>query len=135
LSDPKVGEDLPVVEKTIGTKQIARYAEASGDHNPIHLNAEFAATSQFGGIVAHGMLTLAFVAESLSLAFGRDWIESGKLKVRLKAPAYPGDTVRSWGHVVKEGTSDGRRSLECAVGLKNGKGEELISGVATVTLS
>ena len=130
-----MGEELPVVEKTIGIEQIARYAEASGDRNPIHLNAEYAATSQFGGIVAHGMLTLAFVSESLTLAFGRDWIESGKLKVRLKAPAFPGDKVRSWGHVVKEGTSEGRRSLECAVGLNNDKGEELISGVATVTLS
>ena len=123
-----------MVERTIGIEQIARYAKASGDHNPIHLNEEFASTSQFGGIVAHGMLTLAFVSESLSLAFGRDWTESGKLKVRLKAPAYPGDVVRSWGRVVKEGTSEGRRTLECAVGLRNGKGEELISGVATVTL-
>jgi 3-hydroxybutyryl-CoA dehydratase len=134
VSDPNVGEELPVVERTIGIEQIARYAKASGDHNPIHLNEEFASTSQFGGIVAHGMLTLAFVSESLSLAFGRDWIESGRLKVRLKAPAYPGDVVRSWGRVVKEGTSEGRRTLECAVGLRNGKGEELISGVATVTL-
>ena len=82
------------------------------------------------------MLTLAFVSESLCLAFGKDWLESGKLKVRLKAPAYPGDVVRSWGRVVKEDASGsgGGRTLECAVGLSNGKGEELITGVATVTL-
>ena len=129
-----VGDDLPVVERTIGTEQIARYAKASGDHNPIHLDPEFAAGSQFGGIVAHGMLTLAFVSESLTLAFGRDWMESGKLKARLKAPAYPGDVVRSWGRVVKEDACGGGRTLECAVGLRNHRGEELISGVATVTL-
>lgn len=134
MTDPGVGGELPVVERTIDAQQIARYAEASGDRNPIHLDAEFASTSQFGGIVAHGMLTLAFVSESLTLAFGRDWLESGKLKVRLKAPAYPGDVVRSWGRVVKEDASGPRRTLECAVGLTNGKGEELITGVATVTL-
>ena len=135
VSDPGVGGELPVVERTIDAEQIARYAEASGDRNPIHLDAEFASTSQFGGIVAHGMLTLAFVSESLCLAFGKDWLESGRLKVRLKAPAYPGDVVRSWGRVVKEDASGGGgRTLECAVGLSNGKGEELITGVATVTL-
>ena len=134
MGDPSPGGELPVVERTVDIEQIARYAKASGDRNPIHLDAEFASASQFGGIVAHGMLTLAFVSESLSLAFGRDWIESGRLKVRLKAPAYPGDVVRSWGRVVKEDTSGGRRTLECAVGLRNAKGEELIAGVATVTL-
>ncbi len=134
MTDPGLGGELPVVERTIDAQQIARYSEASGDRNPIHLDAEFASTSQFGGIVAHGMLTLAFVSESLTLAFGRDWLESGKLKVRLKAPAYPGDVVRSWGRVVKEDLSGPRRTLECAVGLRNGKGEELITGVATVTL-
>jgi acyl dehydratase len=70
----------------------------------------------------------------LTLAFGRSWIESGKLKVKLKAPAYPGDQVRSWGRVVGEEVAGGRRTVECAVGLKNGRGEDLVSGVATVSL-
>ena len=69
-----VGDTLPVVEKTIGTEQIARYARASGDHNPIHLDPEFAATSQFGGIVAHGMLTRpSFPSPCASPSGGTGW--------------------------------------------------------------
>ncbi len=55
------GDNLPSVVKTITQTQLNRYAEASGDQNPLHLDAEFAASTQFGGIIAHGMLTLALL--------------------------------------------------------------------------
>lgn len=125
---------LPVIQRTITNDQIARYAEASGDRNPLHLDPSFASQSQFGGIVAHGMLTLAFVSEMLTSAFGRHWLESGRLKVRLKAPAYPGDEVRTWGEVVREDEQDGTRKVVCAVGLKDGQDRELIAGDAVVNL-
>ena len=64
-------------------EQINRYAEASGDFNPIHLDAQFAAASSFGRIVAHGMLVLAFLSEMMTTAFGSAWLESGKLKVTI----------------------------------------------------
>lgn len=125
---------LPVIQRKITTDQIARYAEASGDHNPLHLDPSFASQSQFGGVVAHGMLTLAFVSEMLTGAFGRHWLESGRLKVRLKAPAYPGDEVRTWGEVVREDEQDGTRKVVCAVGLKDAQDRELIAGDALVLL-
>ena len=125
---------LPVIEKTITQDQIARYARASGDHNPLHLDPEFASNSQFGGIIVHGMLTLAFVSEMLTRAYGRSWLETGKLKVRLKAPAYPGDQVRTWGKMVKEDVREGKRVVVCAVGLSDSQGRELITGDATLCL-
>jgi 3-hydroxybutyryl-CoA dehydratase len=127
------GSKLPVVEKVITQEQLARYAHASGDHNPLHLDPEFASATQFGGVIAHGMLTLAFVSEMLTSAFGQSWLESGRLKVRLKAPAYPGDRVHTWGEVVKDEPGTQERSIECSVGLVNSRGQELISGVASVT--
>jgi 3-hydroxybutyryl-CoA dehydratase len=127
------GSKLPVVEKVITQEQLARYAHASGDHNPLHLDPEFASATQFGGVIAHGMLTLAFVSEMLTSAFGQSWLESGRLKVRLKAPAYPGDRVHTWGEVVKDEPGTQGRSIECSVGLVNSRGQELISGVASVT--
>ena len=125
---------LPVIQRPITNDRIARYAEASGDRNPLHLDPSFASQSQFGGIVAHGMLTLAFVSEMLTSAFGRHWLESGRLKVRLKAPAYPGDEVQTWGEVVREDEHEGTRRVVCAVGLKDGQGRELIAGDAVVHL-
>ena len=105
-----------------------------GDYNPIHLDAEFAADSQFGGIVAHGMLTLAFVAQMMAEAFGPAWEERGTLKVRFKGPAYPGDCVTTFGHVTRETEKDGETLVECAVGLTNQEGVELITGTASVRL-
>ena len=79
------------------------------------------------------MLTLAFISEMLTLAFGRSWLEGGRMKVRLKAAAYPGDTVLTHGEIVKEESGPRGPCVECAIGLTNGRGEELISGVAFVT--
>ena len=126
---------LPVIQRAITLEQIAAYADASGDYNPVHLDPEFASSTQFGGIVAHGMLTLAFVSEMLTLAFGRCWIETGRLKVRFKAPAFPGDTVRTWGEVVKMECAAGHLSIQCSVGLRDSRDKDLITGAATVTLT
>ena len=123
---------LPIVERVITQEGLVRYAEASGDYNPLHLEPEFAAGTQFGAVIAHGMLTMAFISQMMTLAFGRDWLETGRLKVRFKVPAYLGDSVRTSGEVVKEESSDGRRRVECSVALTNDRGEELISGTATV---
>ena len=124
---------MPVVERVISQEQLTSYARISGDHNLLHLDAEFAATTQFGGIIAHGMLTLAYVSEMLTIAFGGSWLGSGRLKVRFKGPAYLGDRVSTWGEVVKQESTAKERSIECSVGLKNDRGEELISGTAFIT--
>ena len=126
---------LPTLEKVITQKGITDYAHASGDHNPLHLDPEFASSTRFGGIIAHGMLTLAYISEMMTLAFGRGWLEGGRLKVRFKGAAYPGDTVRTWGRVVKDESDSGSRLIECTVGLSNSRGEELITGVANITQS
>ena len=125
---------LPVIKKTVTHEQIRRYAQASGDHNPVHLDAEFAVQSSFGEIVAHGMLTLAFLSEMLTQAFGRSWLESGGLKVRFKRPAYPGDQLHTWGEVTKELHEEDRRVVECSIALFNAKDQDLITGTATVNL-
>ena len=135
MSVPGDSMTLPTLEKAITRNGITDYAHASGDHNPLHLDPEFASSTRFGGIIAHGMLTLAYISEMMTLAFGRSWLEGGRLKVRFKGAAYPGDTVRTWGRVVKDESDSGSRLIECAVGLSNSRGEELITGVATITQS
>ena len=131
-------KDLPSVAKTITQEQLNAYARVSGDHNPLHLDAGFAATTQFGGIIAHGMLTVAFISEMLTAKFERSWVETGALRVRFKGAAYVGDTVEGIGRVDKEepDLQDSRvRRLGCNVALKNlQSGQELISGTATVAV-
>ena len=133
MSVPGDSKSLPVLEKIITRERITDYAHASGDHNPLHLDPEFASSTQFGGVIAHGMLTLAFISEMMTLAFGRSWLEGGKLKVRFKGAAYPGDTVRTWGNIVRDESDSESRSIECTIGLSNSRGEELITGVAAIT--
>lgn len=107
------GEELPALSKLITQEKIARYAEASGDHNPLHTDPEFAATTQFGGTVAHGMLVLAYLSEMLTLAFGEPWVANGRMKARFRAPARPGDTVTAAGRVTKVENGMLRCEAEC----------------------
>ena len=130
------GNIMPVVAKTITQKQLQGYAQASGDYNPLHLDPEFAATTQFGGIIAHGMLTLAFVSELMATRFGRAWLETGSLKVRFQGAANLGDQVEAWGQVTNEEPGPDGRRVVCSVGVRNCKtGQELIRGTATVKLN
>src|SRR3990172_12476823 len=119
----KAGDDLPPLSKTITQEKIARYADASGDHNPLHTDPEFAATTQFGGTVAHGMLVLAYLSEMLTVAFGERWIAGGWMKARFRAPARPGDTVTASGRVTRGDDGTVRCDAEC----RNQAGEVLIS--------
>ena len=125
---------LPKVSKTIDQEQLRAYSQASGDWNSLHLDAEFAASTKFGGIIAHGMLTLAFISEMMTVAFDRAWLEAGSLRVRFKGAAYLGDRVEARGRVEKEGPHPTGNKLECAVAVVNRlSGQELVSGTAGVT--
>lgn len=128
------GRPLPTIVKRVTREQIHSYARASGDHNPLHLDEAFAARTPFGRPIAHGMLTLAFLSEMMTQAFGEHWLEGGRLKVRFRAPVYPGDQVSTQGEVVKEMRDKGFRYLECSIALRNQRGEDVVTGTATVRL-
>ena len=123
-----VGAELPTVKRVLSQEKINRYAEASGDHNPLHMDPAFAATTQFGGTIAHGMLVLAYISEMMTVAFGERWLRSGRLKVRFRGAARPGDTVTASGRVSR---IEGESTL-CEVTCRNQAGEPLISGEAEV---
>ena len=126
------GDGLPAVEKLITQEQIERYAAASGDFNPIHVDHEFAATSQFGRTIAHGMLVTASISEMMTLAFGETWPQSGRLKIRFRAPVHPGDRISTYGEVKGVRDRDGTRSVACSVGVRIENGEVAITGDASV---
>ena len=121
--------ELPAVSRTITQERLTSYAAASGDDNPLHLDAEFAEGTRFGGIIAHGMLTLAFISEMMAAYLGESWLVSGSLRVRFKGAAYLGDQVETWGRAGK--SSDTLLGFD--VGVKNrSTGEDLITGTVSV---
>jgi len=126
------GDALPSVERIITQDRIGKYAAASGDFNPIHVDEAFAAESQFGGTIAHGMLVAATISEVMSSAFGQDWLESGRLKLRFRAPVFPGDTITAYGAVKAVREGEGAGEVVCSVGVRRQTGEDAITGEARV---
>lgn len=129
------GHDLPAIRKSVTQEQIRGYAGVSGDTNPLHLAPDFAARGPFGRVVAHGMLVLAFLSEMLTQAFGRSWLETGRLRVRFRAPVYPGDEVITFGQITRVSVEDGQRRIQCQVGCRKQEGEEVITGEASLTMA
>ena len=122
-----------MVERTVTQEQLRAYAQASGDFNPLHLDPEFAAATQFGGIVAHGMWTLALISESMAAAFAGSWLSGGSLRVRFKGAARPGDELATRCRVSGRQAGDGGERTGCSVAVVNREtGGELVSGTASV---
>ena len=123
-------QPLPQLVRVITQDTITRYAHASGDHNPLHVDPQYAAGTRFGGTIAHGMLLLAYISEMMTVAFGDRWLAGGRLKARFRSPARPGDRVTVQGAVTESAQG---RTL-CQVECRNQAGDVLVSGEAEVPL-
>lgn len=134
MNNRSVGDSLQGFVREITQSRVDAYAEASGDHNPIHVDEAFAATTQFGTRIAHGMLTLAFVTEMLVNEFPNTWHSGGKLKVRFSAPVVPGETVTTYGEITSIDDTGKKPTAICKVGCKKLDGADAIFGRATVPL-
>ena len=122
---------LQPVERRITQGQLVQYAGASGDHNPLHLDEEFARGTPYGRTIAHGMLVLALVSELMTQSFGGAWLRGGRLKTRFRAPVFPGDTVSASGTL--KASNEGSATYEVTV--SNQDGENVITGDASVALN
>jgi acyl dehydratase len=133
VEDVKVGDELPpLVKGPIQQIQLTRYAGASGDFNPIHQDEELARAAGMGGVFAHGMLSMGFVAQAVT-----DWAGAGrvrKLGVRFAALVRLKDTVTCRGRVVATSQKDGLSLVELDVWAENQRGEKVVTGKATVAL-
>jgi 3-hydroxybutyryl-CoA dehydratase len=132
MSKLTVGMDLSSVEKLVTQEDINRYAEVSRDFNPIHVDEKFAAKTPLGGTIAHGMLILGYVSHILTANFGQNWLNSGKLSVRFKTPARPGDTLVITGKITSMEEHEGLYLANCIVCCTNQKGETIVVGNAQV---
>lgn len=90
---------------TFDRGQIAAYAEASGDYNPIHLDDDFARSVGLPGVIVHGMLQMGVMATvAAEEAGGPDRLR--RLYVRFAAMVEPGDTVTFSADKAGEGRLD-----------------------------
>ncbi|HEX9822572.1 MAG TPA: MaoC family dehydratase [Methylomirabilota bacterium] len=133
FDDVKVGDDLPPLAKgPIQQIQLTRYAGASGDFNPIHQDDEFARAAGMGGVFAHGMLSMGFVAQAVT-----DWAGAGavrKLGVRFVGLVRLKDTVTCRGRVLGKSSKDDGHLVELEVWAENQRGEKVVTGKATVSM-
>lgn len=118
---------LTELKRLVTQEQINAYADVSGDNNPLHIDPEFAAKTELGGTVAHGMLILAYLSEFMTENFGENWINSGSLNARFKGAAYPGDTILVSGKVTGVEYEDNYVLVECDVLCSNQKEEPVIT--------
>jgi acyl dehydratase len=133
FEDVKVDDELPpLVKGPVQQIQLTRYAGASGDFNPIHQDDEFARAAGMGGVFAHGMLSMGFVAQAVT-----DWAGAGRVRtigVRFAGLVRLKDTVTCRGRVVGTSQKDGLNLVELDVWAENQKGEKVVTGKATVSL-
>jgi acyl dehydratase len=123
-----VGQALPALTKHVTAEQIRRYAEASGDRNPIHLDESFARSAGLPGVIAHGMLTMAFANQMVT-----DWLGDRSLLKRLQGRfagmVLPGDDVTCSGSVASK--HDESRRVVINLVVTNQRGERVVNkGVA-----
>lgn len=109
LSDEvKAGEPVAVVDQTLDDDQTFRYADASGDRNPIHLDDDIARSVGLPGRIIHGLCTMAFTSWAVvqSVADG-DSTRLKRLAVRFSRPVLPGQTITT--RIWSAGEVDGRK--------------------------
>ena len=119
-----------MITQQIDTDQTYRYAAASGDNMPIHLDDEVAKSVGLPGIIIHGLCTMAFISwAAISQLAGGDPTRLKRLAVRFSKPVLPGQTITT--RFYAAGTRAGREAF--AFETTNGDGDGVIKdGVAEV---
>lgn len=124
------GDIVPPFTWEVTREQINAYADASGDHNPIHLDDEVARSVGLPGVIAHGMLGMAQLANAV-VAFAGDHRRLRRLRCRFAGMVLPGDTVIFGGSVST--VEGGVATLE--LNADNQRGERVLSkAVAELTV-
>jgi acyl dehydratase len=88
------GAPMLSVEQTVDRDQTSRYAEASGDRNPIHVDENVAKMAGLPGIVVHGLCTMAFASKVMIDGLcGGDPVRLKRLRVQFSRPVFPGQSI------------------------------------------
>ncbi len=129
----KVGDPIPeLVAAPITREQLKRYARASGDHNPIHLDEEAAHSVGLPGVIAHGMLNMAVLGRAIT-----DWVPQSRVRAfstRFAAMVLPGDVITCSGTIAALEETNGEKRARLDLVARNQKDEIVLKGQAEVAL-
>lgn len=129
----RVGDELPALAKApVDRVQLSRYAGASGDYNPVHVDELYAKSVGMPSVYAPGMLIMGMLGQLIS-----DWARGGQLRrygVRFIKMVWPGDTVVCKGRVSDRHGSGGRYFVEIDLWAENQRGELLMKGQSVIQL-
>ena len=127
----KVG-DRAVLERRITAEDIEKFAQVTGDKNPVHLDEEYARKSFFGRRIAHGMLTAGLVSNLLGNVLPGPGTIYLRQELKFKAPVYPGELITA--AVEVSAKDDARRRLKLKTWCSNAEGKTVLDGEAEVML-
>ena len=128
-----VGDELPALHlQAVNRTTLALFAVASGDHNPIHIDIDFARKAGMVDVFAHGMLGMAWVGRLVT-----NWVPQGRLRrfdARFQGITHIGNTIRCTGRVVEKLQRDGENFVRIELRSANQFGQIKIAGEAIVAL-
>src|SRR5215208_4503671 len=125
----KVGDSAEIT-KTIEQSDIDAFARVTGDHNPVHVDEEFAKTARFGRRIAHGMLTSSLISAVLANKLpGEGSVYLGQT-LQFVAPVFPGDEVTA--RVTVKEIREDKPVVKLETICLNQRDEVVIRGEATV---
>ena len=130
----KPGDELPpLVKPPVDRLQIARYAAAAQDWNPLYIDEPFAKNAGFPSALAPGMIAMGFLAE-----LAADWVRGARLRrfgARFVKIVWPGDVLTARGRVTDRRFEEGGRyAIDVEVWAENQRGELVVRGAATFQL-
>ena len=129
----QIGDELPALQLApVNRTTLALFAGASGDHNPIHIDIDFARKAGMPDVFAQGMLGMAWLGRLLT-----QWAPQSQLRrfeVRFQGITHLGHAVRCTGRVVEKLEHNGERCVRVEVQSANQYGQARIAGEALVAL-
>jgi acyl dehydratase len=134
FADVKVGDEIPkIVLPPISRHQLALYCGGSGDHNPIHVDIDFAKKFGFKDVFAHGMLSMAFLGRIVT-----GWVPQKQVRglgTRFTSITWVGDVITVSGKVTGKREANGEKVVDLEVKCTNQNGQDTLQGHATVALA
>lgn len=125
------GDMLPALElPAISRLALALYCGASGDHNPIHVDTDFARSAGMPDVFAHGMLSAAWLGRLLTHWVAQSAIRS--LDVRFASITRVGERITCTGRIAEKFEREGQRCVRLHIATANQEGTTRLSGEALV---